>query len=515
MRQITLRVLSICICFVVSACSEQPYDYLIRGGLVVDGTGSAGRIADVGIVGDKIVFVGDAGNHVSQHIIDASGMVVSPGFIDPHTHAYGERPDEGVDYLRSYITQGTTTVFSGNDGGGPVDSEKAYQRMTEAGLGANFGLFVGHGQVRRAVVGLDNRKATSEELEQMKELVEKAMKAGALGLSSGLFYAPGSFADTQEVIELAKIAVKYGGVYESHLRDESNYSIGVVGAVREAIEIGREARIPVHIAHIKALGVDVWGQSEEIIEIIEAAHAEGIRVTADQYPWLASGTRVSNALIPRAAMAGGVDALHARLRDENGLSELKQAMAENLRRRGGAESILLTSGSDEWRGLNLGQYAAKLDKAPIDTAVEIVLAGDAKIASFNMNENDVQNFMRQKWVMTSSDGGDGHPRKFASFPQKYRQYVVDHKTLSLEEFIYRSSALTAETFGIKDRGVLREGMKADVLIFDTATYGPVATYEKPDQISKGVVYLWINGQMVIEKTVVQPSMPGQVIKLVQ
>lgn len=489
--------------------AEDEFDYLITGGQVFDGSGSEGQNIVIGITGDRIVYVGaaKAGLTAAKHI-NASGLVVSPGFIDPHTHAYQERPSEGPDAIQSYVTQGITTVFSGNDGGGPADSAAALARIHKQGSAANFGLFVGHGAVRRQIMGMDDRPPSADELSQMKKLVAAAMKAGALGLSSGLFYAPGSFANTDEVVELAKVAAEYGGIYESHLRDESNYSIGVIGAVSEAIEIGQRAGLPVHIAHIKALGVDVWGQSSAIIKLVEVAHARGQKVTADQYPWLASGTRISNALVPRHAMAGGTDAMKTRLKDPAQLPQLKAEMAENMRRRGGANSILLTGGQQHWRGLTLEQYAAKIGKAPIDTAIEIVMDGDAGIASFNMNERDVRNFMTQPWVMTSSDGGDGHPRKYASFPQKYRRYVIQEQTLSLAKFIHKSSGLTARTFGLENRGVLQVGMKADILIFDPLTFGPVATYESPAETSVGVVFLLVNGQPVIWQEDTKSVTPG-------
>ncbi len=497
---------------VSGAAAEDKFDYLITGGLVFDGTGSKGQRIVIGITDDRIAYVGaaKAGLTAAKHI-NASGLIVSPGFIDPHTHAYQERPSEGPDTLHSYVTQGITTVFSGNDGGGPASSAVALARIDKQGSAANFGLFVGHGAIRRQVMAMDDRPPTADELSQMKQWVAEAMRAGALGLSSGLFYAPGSFANIDEVIALAKVAAEHGGIYESHLRDESNYSIGVIGAVAEAIEIGERAGIPVHIAHIKALGVDVWGQSNAIVKLVEDARATGQQVTADQYPWLASGTRISNALVPRRAMAGGTDAMKDRLQDPAQLPQLKAEMTENMRRRGGASSILLTGGKQHWRGLTLEQYAGKISKGPIDTAIEIVMDGDAGIASFNMNEQDVRNFMTRPWVMTSSDGGDGHPRKYASFPQKYRRYVVQEQTLSLSDFIHKSSGLTAKTFGLEDRGFLQSGMKADILIFDPLTFGPVATYESPAQTSIGVAFLLVNGQPVIWQGDTLSVTPGKAL----
>ncbi len=511
MRFLTL-VFFVLVSGISGATATENFDYLITGGLVFDGSGSTGQRIVIGVTGDKITYVGAAkvGLQAANHI-NASGLIVTPGFIDPHTHAIQERPVEGPDRLNSYVTQGVTTVFSGNDGGGPADTAAALAQIKKQGIAANFGLFVGHGAVRRHVMGMADRAPTDGELSQMKQLVSDAMRAGALGLSSGLFYAPGSFAETDEVIELAKVAAAYGGVYESHLRDESNYSIGVIGAVAEAIKIGEQAKIPVHIAHIKALGVDVWGQSGAIIKLIEAAHARGQKVTADQYPWLASGTRVSNALVPRRAMAGGTEAMKARLTDSDLLPQLKIEMRENMRRRGGKSSILLTGGRKKWLGLTLGDYADQIGKSPIDTAIDIVLDGDAGIASFNMNETDVRNFMTQSWVMTSSDGGDGHPRKYASFPQKYRRYVVEEQTLLLADFIHKSSRLTAETFGLKDRGILRKGMKADILVFDPLTFGPNATYQNAAETSSGVEFLLVNGTPVIWGRQVKPVTPGATI----
>lgn len=496
-----------------SADADEKFDYLITGGLVFDGTGTEAKRVVIGVTGDQIIYIGKAkaGLSATKHI-NASGLIVAPGFIDPHTHAYQERPADGPDLLQSYVTQGITTIFSGNDGGGPADTRAALETFGRQGVAANFGLFVGHGALRSRVMGMDDRAPTASELSEMKQLVAEAMKAGALGLSSGLFYAPGSFAATGEVIELAKVAAAYGGVYESHLRDESNYSIGVIGAVAEAIEIGERANIPVHIAHIKVLGVDVWGQSDAIIKLVENARARGQVVTADQYPWLASGTRVSNALVPRRAMAGGTGAMKGRLLDAKQLPQLKAEMTENMRRRGGPGSILLTGGKGKWRGLTLGEYAAEIGKTPIDTAVEIILDGDAGIASFNMNPDDVRNFMFKPWVMTSSDGVDGHPRKYASFPEKYRRYVVEEKTLSLADFIQRSSGLTAATFGLKDRGVLRKGMKADIVIFNPLTFGPNATYASPAKLSNGVSFLLVNGTPVIWQGEALSSTPGQALK---
>ncbi|NVJ97881.1 MAG: D-aminoacylase [Alphaproteobacteria bacterium] len=480
--------------------ANDKWDLLIRNGLVIDGTGAAGQRLVIGIEGDRIVYVGpDREGFDAKDVIDAEGLVVTPGFIDPHTHAWDERGAQGGILLESYLTQGITTVFSGNDGKGPSDVGAALGELAQRGLGANMALFVGHGTVRRQVLGMDAREPTPQELAEMKKLVITSMKAGALGVSSGLFYAPGSFAKTEEVVELARVAAGFGGVYETHIRDESNYSIGLQAAIEEAIEVGRIAGVPVHIAHIKALGVDVWGQSNEVIARIDAARAEGIRVTADQYPWRASGTRISNALVPRWAMAGGRIQMLARLKAPESKGRIHEQMWENLRRRGGAEAILLTGGKFEWRGQTLAHFAEVRGESAIAAADYILHEGDAGIASFNMHEDDIQAFMAQPWVMTSSDGGAGHPRKYASFPNKFRRYVDELSLLPLEDFVHKSTLLTARTFGLVNRGVISEGAFADVLLFDPQVFGPIATYAQPAKPSVGVQYLLVNGKLAIRQ----------------
>jgi len=373
-------------------------------------------------------------------------------------------------------------------------------------------MFVGHGAVRRQIMGDAKRKPTDSELAQMKALVRTAMKNGALGLSSGLFYAPGSFSETDEIVELAKAAAEAGGVYDSHIRDESSYNIGLEAAIEEALEIGRRANIPVNISHIKALGVDVWGKSSAIIAKIETARSSGLRVTADQYPWKASSTSISSALIPSPMKAGGEAALLLRLADPKLKEQLDKDVANNLRRRGGASSILITQGHDDWKGLTLEQLAAKNNVSPVEMAIEIVRKGGAKIASFNMTEDDIINYMQQKWVMTGSDGGSGHPRKYGSFPRKYWEYVKRRKILSTEDFIYQSSGLAAETFGLCDRGFLREGYRADIVIFDPEKFRAKADYQNPEQLSQGVEYLIINGIVSVDSGISNGILSGRVVR---
>ena len=381
-----------------------PADLLIRNGRVLDGTGTAARTADVAITGDRITFVGDAAraNVTARRTIDARGLIVAPGFIDPHTHALEDL--NSADPKRrsnvNYLMQGVTTVITGNDGGGPYEVGRTLAQWKSQGIGSNGVLLVGYGSVRRTVMGMSDGRATAVQLDSMRSLVDKAMREGAFGMSAGLYYAPQSYGTTEEVIEVAKVAARYGGIYDTHMRDESSYSIGLLGAIREAIRVGKEAGLPVNISHIKALGVDVWGRSDSAIAIIEAARASGGKpVTADQYPYTASAWSVGASLLPRWAEVGGRDSLRARVADAPTRARLVTDMTENLRRRGGADALLISSTRDtSILGRTLAQVAAAREVAPVEAAIQIVLNGDASVASFNMNEKDIEAFMRQPWV---------------------------------------------------------------------------------------------------------------------
>jgi len=507
----------------LSACQQGTKDaesaihvhILIQNGLVFSGVaGDTLKPVDVGIQDDKIVYVGDAEkddvNAATR--IDASGLIVAPGFIDPHTHSLSELLSKDQNGNLNYVMQGVTTVFNGNDGEGPSMLDDTIRRLEANGIGTNTALFVGHGSLRDDVMGGENRAPTEQELAQMSGLVAEAMQSGALGLSTGLYYAPGNFAKTDEVVALARVAAEYGGVYDTHLRDESTYNIGLLAAIEETLRIGREANIPVHIAHIKALGVDVWGQSAAAIELIEKARESGQNVTANQYPWRASGTHLRNTLLPREVLSGSGDQYLQRLRDPSVVAEIRPAMKENLRRRGGASSLLVVVANDaEIMGMTLAEVAESRGQHPIDCAIEIMLDGSTRVASFNMNQEDIEAFMQRDWVMTSSDGTDGHPRKYASFPKKYRDYVVDKGVISMEEFLYRSSGLTAETFGLDDRGRIEKGYAADIIAFDPEKLAPVATFESWNDLSVGVIYSIINGQLVIRDQRYTDNLPGRVL----
>lgn len=510
-----MGLLSFCASCSKQASAPRTVDLQITGGQVFDGVSEEGVVADVFIQGERIVFVGavaDA-NMVAAHTIDAQGMIVAPGFIDPHTHTFDDVlfSDDGMQ-LQGYLTQGVTTVAAGNDGGGPVNVGAALSRTEERGVGPNYALFAGHRNLRMEALGRENRAPTEDEMQQMKTLLEQALRDGALGLSTGLYYAPGSYAQTEEIVELAKVAAAYDALYESHIRDESSYSVGLLAAIDEALDIGARSGAAVHIAHIKALGADVWGMSEQVISRIEAAQADGQRVTADQYPWSASGTRISNALIPNWVKSDSDEAMRARLTDPANQERLEVEIMENLRKRGGPDAILLVATPENPQSRTLTVEMEARGLSAIETAIQIVLEGDAAIASFVMSDPDIENFMAQDWVMTSSDGTNGHPRKAASFPQKYQTYVVEKSLLTMGQFIHRSTSLTADTLQLCDRGRLAAGAFADIVIFDPDTFAPVADYSNPTELSVGVQHLIVNGEMAIVEGALTNRLSGQALR---
>ncbi|MDQ3012831.1 MAG: amidohydrolase family protein, partial [Acidobacteriota bacterium] len=389
----------------------------------------------------------------ADRTIDATGLTVAPGFIDPHTHTAQDLSSPKQNSNQAFLFQGVTTVVTGNDGGSPFPIGKTLDDWQRQGIGSNAILLVGHGTVRGKVLGAADVQPTAEQLDKMKSLVRQAMDEGAFGMSTGLYYAPGSFAKTEEVIELSKVVAERDGMYDSHMRDESSYNIGLLGSIEEIIRIGREAHLPVHISHIKALGTDVWGQSKQAIELINRARAEGINVTASQYPYTASGTSITASLVPRWAEDGGNAQLLKRIEDPTVRPRLLAEMEKNLKRRNGANAILITSAKDRSIvGKRLDAIAAAWRKSPIEAAIDIIKAGGAGVASFNMTESDIEAFMKQDWTMTDSDGSGGHPRKYGTYPRKIREYVLNRHVITLPRMVQSSSLQVAELFKLKDRG---------------------------------------------------------------
>lgn len=496
-------------------------DVVIRGGTIYDGGGGKPITGDVEIKGDRIVYVGRSRGTRAAQIVDARGQIVAPGFIDAHTHpdSYIRSPEATARLNLPWLAQGVSTIVIGVDGYGTPDVAEDAAALTKAGIGTNVAPFIGFGAVRGRVLGQDDRAPSPAELAQEQALVAKGMCAGAYGLSTGLFYAPQSFAKTDEVVAVAREAAIRGGMYDTHQRDESNYTIGLINSTKEAIKIGRQAGMPVHFAHLKALGVDVQGKAPELIAVIEAARKAGQNVTADQYPWLASGSSVDASLVPRWANDGGYPKLIARFDDPATLAKIKTEMAENLRRRGGKESLLLTSANMPWTGRTLGQMADQWGIDPIDAAIRILRVADAtgkepagvSVASFNMIDADVDRIMRQPWVVTSSDGSNGHPRQYATFPRKYQVYVRERKVLTIGQFIRQSTGATADMYRMDGRGYLKPGRYADVVVFGPQGYAPKADYVNPRVPSVGVKALFVNGKLALRDGATTGAAPGRVL----
>ncbi|WP_428631118.1 N-acyl-D-amino-acid deacylase family protein [Sphingopyxis sp.] len=493
------------------ARTDEAVDVIIRGGTIYDGSEGESFVGDVAIRGDRIVHVGLSGGYSARRIIDATGMIVAPGFIDPHTHAdsFLRSPDKDVRVNAAWLHQGVSTVMIGVDGNGTPDVAADSGKLAASGIGTNIVPFVGFGPVRQRVLGQDARAPAAGELGAMKALVAKGMCEGAVGLSTGLFYAPQSFANTDEVVAVAREAAIRGGLYDTHQRDESSYSIGLLGSVEEAIAIGKQAGMPVHFAHLKALGVDVHGQASAVIAAIDAARAAGVDVTADQYPWLASGSNLDAALLPRWAVDGGGAALLKRLDDPAMLARIRDEMQENLRRRGGASALLLIDQDFPWTGRTLAQVAAEWKLDSRDASLRIIRqsitakqqgqkGGGTSVASFNMAQADVDLLMQQSWMVTSSDGSNGHPRMFATFPEKYARYVRERNVISVRTFIRQSTGRTADIYKLDRRGYLRPGYFADVVVIDPAEYAPRADYVRPRELSVGVRNLFVNGALAID-----------------
>ncbi len=500
--------------FLCGAAPVPQADLLLRGGTIHDGSDRPAFVGNIAITGDRITYVGPSASIRARRTIDVRGLIVAPGFIDPHTHAQIDLADPARRRLNTWLAQGVTTIVIGNDGAGTPDIAGQTKALADRPIGPNLASYVGFGAVRIAVLGQGDGTPDAAQLAQMQALVAKGMCDGALGLSAGLFYAPQKFAKTEEVIAVARAAALRGGLYDTHQRDESSYDIGLLKSVDEVLRIGREAGMPVHFSHIKALGRDVQGQAPAVVARIAAARAAGQVVTADQYPYTASGSSLSAALLPGWAQDGGINAIKARIEDPAQRDRLRTDMAENLRRRGGANALLLTAAGRPWTGQRLDAVATGWQVDAIDAALRIIHddPDGGSVASFNMAEADIESFMRQPWVVTGSDGSAGHPRIAGTFPQKYTRYVVERQALSMASFIRQSTGRTADLLKLDRRGYLRPGWFADVVVFDPARYAPRADYANPDALAVGITTLLINGQIAIDGGVPGGNLPGRVLR---
>src|SRR5579871_4817345 len=468
-----LRFASCVVLLCAFAQAPQQYDLLIRNGRVLDGSGNPWLATDIAIRGGRIVDMGRLGNAAAARTIDAHGLTVTPGFIDVHSHA-ADGLSGALKDARQLIAQGITTAMLNPDGGGPTDLRAERGGFEQRGIGVNVALYVPHGSIRREILGMADRAPSADELTKMVAIAKNGMEAGGIGLSSGLYYAPGSYAKTEEVIALAKVVGEMGGVYESHIRDEADYSVGVVAAVDEVIRISEEGHLPGVVAHMKALGPASWGLSMALVEHIKQARDRGVEVYADQYPYEASGTGIVGALVPRWAEVGGRDEMLKRITGADH-ARLAADMRRNLERRGGAETLVISLYRPDrsLEGQTLAQVAKAMNKPPEEAAMDLLLKGDASIVSFNVSEDDIALIMRQPFTMTCTDGG-------------------------LVPFGVRSmTSLPASVYGLKDRGVLRPGAWADILVFDPKNVRDTATYLEPHRLAEGMEYVLVNG--VIEK----------------
>lgn len=486
-----------------SSQAQQRFDLLIRQGRLLDGTGNPWRRADIGINGDRIVAVGALSSAAADRVIDAADRIVAPGFIDVHSHAAEGLVRQPLRQGRPLLAQGITTVVANPDGGGPVDLLAQRRQLEHGGLGVNVALLIGHGSVRREVMGTADRPPTDGELERMRGLVRRAMGEGAYGLSSGLFYTPGSFATTEEVIALAAAAGESGGLYTSHIRDEGNYGAGLLASIDEVIRIAGEARVTGIVSHMKVLGRENWGLAVSATARLDAARSRGVPVYADQYPYDASSTSLRAALLP-----GGVDPVESVVRD-------------NLRRRGGPDAIQIARyGADPGiEGQTLAQVAAARRASPEETAMDLISRGDPSIVSFNMSEDDIRQIMTRPYTMASSDGGlvlptEGkpHPRNYGAFARRLGVYVRDTPVIELEFAVRSMTSLPASVFGIADRGLIREGALADIVVFDPARVRDVASYKDPHQLAEGMSHVIVNGVVVVDDGGFTPAMPGRVLR---
>ncbi len=496
------------------------FDIIIRNGRVLDGTGNPWYRADIGISGDRIRAMGRLPNATAKTVIDAADRYVTPGFIDVHSHAGGGLATEALKQGQPLLAQGLTTVFVNPDGGGPVDLAAQRATYEQQRIGVNVAQMVPHGSIRREVMEMSDRDPNAGELAKMVEITRQGMEAGGFGLSSGLYYAPGSYSKTAEVIAMAKATAPFGGVYSSHIRDESDYTIGVVAAVQEVIDIAEQGGVIGVVSHMKALGPASWGLSKTLVERIEGARTRGVQVFADQYPYEASGTGIVGALIPRSAQVGGRDAMMKRITGEL-RNEIRAEVKTNITRRGGADTLMISrySVNPSFEGRRLSELAAKAGVAPEEYALQLLEKGDASLVSFNMSEGDIEGIMRQPWTMTCTDGdlvqmgvGVPHPRAYGAFPRKLKKYVRERGAVDLPAAIRSMTTLPATVFGMKDRGQLRVGAFADVVIFDLSKVNDAATYEKPHQLAEGMTDVIVNGEVSRRDGKFTTALAGRVLR---
>ncbi len=552
----TALVIAAIVTGVAAQQESQRYDVVIRGGRVLDGTGNPWFPADIAVQGGRIVAVGELPDAQATRVIDATSKYVTPGFIDIHSHADdGSGPRGGLrdaDPIRraapNLVSQGITTVVVNQDGRSPWPVAEQRALLTKTGIGPNAMLLVGHGTVRRRVMGDDVRRpARPDEIANMRTLIRQALSEGAVGMSAGLEYEPGRWSTTDEVVELARELPAFNGVYISHERSEGSDPLWYVpsqdgptaptllDAVRETIEIGEQTGARVVASHLKAKGEHYWGSSAAAVTLIQRARDRGVDVWADQYPYPTSGTDGNTVLIPawatrppggnnpqvdRAAMLKRV------LGDPPTAKLVRSDIAHEIRRRGGAANITVYEFTNKaLYGKSLAEIARLWKLDPVETAIKIQIDGlkerngGARMRGFSMAEFDMEHIAKQPWVATSTDGGiampsDGpatHARFYGSFTRKIRHYALDRGAISLEHAIRSSTSLPARIMRLTDRGLIREGFAADLVVFDLDTVRDKATFFEPHQHSEGVEHVLINGVAVVDAGKLTHATPGRVL----
>ena len=499
------------------------YDLILKGGRIVDGTASPWYAADLAITGDTIVRIAPAINDPAKRVVNVKGLVVAPGFIDVHTHA--RRGIFEVPTADNYVRQGVTTLIEGPDGGSPIPLAPFLDKVAATRITPNFAMFIGQGSVRSEIMGEVDRPATRDELEKMRALVRQGMEQGAFGLSSGLFYVPGAFTPTEEVIELARVAGALGGIYISHMRDEAK---GLQESVRETIAIGEKGGLPTQITHHKVVGKKYWGGSIATLRMIDEARARGVDATIDQYPYTASATSIGAALLPAWAGEGGREATLKRLKDPATRAKIKAESVAIIRdERGGGDpknvSVSACQFDPKLAGQNLAQItqgrglAVTLENAA-ETALWIVEQGGCGGIFHAIGEDDLQRILAHPATMVASDGEVAvfgrnvpHPRSYGTFARVLGLYVRDKKVLSLEAAVRKMSSFPAQRLGLADRGVLRQGLKADIAVFDAATIRDTATFEEPHSYAEGVSLVVVNGEVAFEDGKMTAARPGRIL----
>jgi N-acyl-D-amino-acid deacylase len=508
---------------VISRAQEPAFDLLIRNGRVVDGTGNPWYRADVAVRGDTIARIAYRIDAPAVRTIDARGQVIAPGFIDIHSHA--RRTIFEVPTAENYLRQGVTSIIEGPDGSSPIPIKPFLEKVAATHVTVNFGTFIGQGSVRETVVGLMNRQATPDEIEKMRALVREGMVDGSFGLSTGLFYVPGTFTPTAEVVELAKVAASLGGIHISHMREETT---NVVDSVRETIEIGEKGGLPTQVTHHKIIGKASWGKTVDTLRLIDEARARGVDATIDQYPYTASATAIASALLPSWALEGGREATLKRIQDARSRAEILADTIGLLRdARGGGDPQNVQLSRCEWDpsldGKRLGDVTKGRGLEPtVPNAAETVLwlveRGGCGGIYHAIDEQDLQRVLRHPATMIASDGGipvfgqgSPHPRSYGTFSRVLGRYVRELKVITLEDAVRKMTSFPAQRLGLADRGVLREGLKADVVVFDPGAVRDRATYEAPHQYSEGVSLVVVNGQVVFDNGAVTATRPGRIL----